>query len=442
VAFSSLRPLQSRNFSLVWSSALVSNIGSWMETVALGTLITLKTHNPLWTALVMAAAFVPMGLMSPIGGALADRLDRRKWLIVTTLAEALFAGVLTVFVAVGYDPPWLLVLMAFFGGASGAIGFPAYQSMLPDLVERDDLLAAVSLSSAQWNMGRVVGPALAGIVLVAWSPAAAFGINTISFGAVVLALCFVRLPHHKRVDANDNLLERLAGGFKIAMGEPGCRSAILLISIVAILGSPFIGLVASEAIDGLHRNAGGPAVLTTAQGIGAVIGALALAPIAKAIGQRIVVSVALGAFCVAIVLYGLSPTLPLAAVAIGAVGATYICVLSGLNTVVQLRAPEAARGRVLSIYMMALGLLYPLGLVLEGAIGRSIGVRTMTAWSGVLLGAVLIVLALARPNVFRSLVVQRNGNHGLDTAMPEINEVDLAGGIRLEEAEEANPNSG
>ena len=424
--FSSLRPLRSRNFSLVWSSALVSNVGSWMETVALGTLITLKTHNPLWTALVMAAAFVPMGLMAPIGGALADRLDRRRWLIVTTIAEASFAAILTVLVALHQDPPWVLVLMSFFGGASGAIGFPAYQSMLPDLVEKDDLLAAVSLSSAQWNMGRVVGPALAGIVLVVWSPAAAFGINAVSFGAVVLALCFVHLPVRVRPDDRETLMGRLKGGVRIAFSEAGCRSSIILISIVGLIGSPFIGLVASEAIDGLHRRAGGPAVLTTAQGIGAVIGALALAPLAKAIGQRIVVSTALTAFCLAIVLYGLSPSLPLAALSIAFVGASYICVLSGLNTVVQLRAPEAARGRVLSIYMMALGLLYPLGLVIQGAITRSVGVRAMTTWSGVVLAAVLAAIALLRPDVFRSLAVSRNSDRPFDPAVPEIAEADLA----------------
>ena len=205
------------------------------------------------------------------------------------------------------------MLLSFLGGASGAIGFPAYQSMLPDLVEREDLLAAVSLSSAQWNMGRVLGPALAGIILVVWSPAAAFWINAASFSAVIVALCFVPLPHRVRRRRGRGPGRGLREGAAAAMEEPGCRSAVILISIVALIGSPFIGLIAAMAINGLHQQLGGPAVLTTAQGIGAVIGALSLAPLAHALGQRRVVTAALFAFCLCLVLYGASPGSGLAA---------------------------------------------------------------------------------------------------------------------------------
>ena len=404
---------------------MVSNIGTWMQTVALGTLITLNTHSVLWNALVIGAAFIPMGLLSPLGGVLADRLDRRRWLIVTTIAEAVVAAGLTLFVAVGIDPPFLILIFAFLGGVAGAIGFPSYQSMLPDLVERDDLLAAVSLSSAQWNMGRVVGPALAAIVLFVWTPAVAFGINAVSFGAVVIALLFVKLPHRVRAKDGESVIGRLRDGAQIAFREPGCRSAIILITIVALVGSPFIGLVASFAIDGLHRHADGTAILTTAQGVGAVLGALALAPLAKEFGQKIVVSIALFAFCLAIVLYGLSPSIYLAALAMVLVGGTYICVLSGLNSVVQFRAPEAARGRVLSIFMMALGTIYPIGLILEGAIGQSVGIRGITIISGVTLAIILGGVALFDRKIFTSLFVQKTDRF-IDASTPEVGEIDLA----------------
>ncbi len=427
MAFSSFRPLTSRNFALVWSSALVSNVGSWIQTVALGTLVTIMTHNALWTALVMAAGFLPMGLLAPLGGVLADRFDRRRWLIVTTCAEAICAGVLAVLVGLHLDPTWVLVLLSFLGGASGAIGFPAYQSMLPDLVRTEDLLAAVSLSSAQWNMGRVIGPAIAGIVLVVWSPAAAFGLNAVSFSAVIIALSFVRIPHRERPHSAESTVARLREGARIAMAEPGCRSAIFLISVVALLGSPFIGLISALAINGLHVKEGGPAVLTTAQGVGAVIGALALAPLAKSVGHRRVVVGSVLAFSAALILYGTSPTLALAALAIVFVGGTYIGVLSGLNTVVQLRAPEESRGRVLSLFMMALGTIYPLGLIIEGAVGQAIGVRLMTVISGALLAVSLGLIALLRPSVFRSLVTTLPSG-GLDVAMPETMEIGLAAG--------------
>jgi len=400
----SFRPLRSRNFALVWSAALVSNVGSWMQTVALGFVVTARTHQPLWTGLVAAAAFLPMGLLAPVGGALADRLDRRRWLIVTTVAEACFAAVLAVLAAVGHAPPTVLVGVAFLGGVAAAVGFPTYQAMLPDLVPRDDLLAAVSLSSAQFNLGRVIGPALAGVVLVVGSDAWAFAVNAASFGAVVVALIFVRLPAPTTSALPvERIVRRIVAGARVTMAEPGCRSAILLIGIVALIGSPFIGLVPAVAIDGLHRGAAATSALVTGQGVGAVAGALALAPLARRWGCRRLLVGALFAFPTAIAVYGAVPTLITATLAIVVVGACYISVLTGLNTVVQLRAPERARGRVLGLYMMALGTVYPIGVVIQGAIAGSVGIRAVTVVSGVLLVAVMAGLVLIWPGLFVAL---------------------------------------
>jgi MFS family permease len=404
VALSSFRPLQSRNFALVWSAALVSNVGSWMQTVALGFVITARTHQPLWTGLVAAAAFLPMGLLAPLGGALADRLDRRRWLIVTTVAEACFAAALAVLAAAGHAPPLVLVAVAFLGGVAAAVGFPTYQAMLPDLVPRRDLLAAVSLSSAQFNLGRVIGPALAGVVLVLGSDAWAFAVNAASFGAVVVALIFVRLPAHERPPvAVESIARRIVAGARVAAGEPGCRNAILLIAVVALIGSPFIGLVPAVAIEGLHRGAGATSALVTGQGVGAVAGALMLAPLARAWGRRRLLVAALLAFPAAIVGYGAAPSLVTATLAIVVVGACYISVLTGLNTVVQLRAPEEARGRVLGLYMMALGTVYPVGLVIEGAIAGAVGIRVVTVVAGALLVVVMAGLLVLRPGLFVAL---------------------------------------
>src|ERR1700691_2085709 len=228
-----------------------------MQTVSLGCVITARTRTPLWTGLVAAAAFLPMGLLAPLGGALADRLDRRRWLIITTVAEACFAAALAVLAATGHAQPGILVGVAFLGGVSAAVGFPTYQAMLPDLVPRDDLLGAVSLSSAQFNLGRVIGPALAGIVLVVGSDAWTFAVNAASFGAVVVALIFVRLPAPKPPTIpGERIVRRIVAGARVAAAEPGCRSAIVLIAVVALIGSPFIGLVPALAVDGLHRGAG------------------------------------------------------------------------------------------------------------------------------------------------------------------------------------------
>ena len=406
MALASLRPLRERNFALIWSAALVSNVGTWMQAVALGVLVYARTGQPGWTGLVAAAAFVPIGLLAPVGGALADRLDRRRWLIVTTLAEMAFAAVLAALAAMGDDPPGVLVVLAFCGGAAGSIGFPAYQAMVPDLVPKDDLLAAVAMSSAQFNLGRVIGPALAGLVLLTHDYALVFGVNAASFGAVVIALLMVRLPSRERVTDGTSIVARIVVGARIAFAEPGCRSAIGLIAVVALLASPFIALVPAMAGVVSHRgvsNATATSILITAQGVGAVVGAVSLPSVAVRAGRRRLLAVALGALPVLLVAYGLAPALWLSALALFAVGAGYIAVLSGLNTVVQLRAPAAARGRVLSIYMMGLGLVYPIGAVVQGNVADRVGLRAVTVAGALVLLTVVGAVAIVRPGILRAL---------------------------------------
>jgi MFS family permease len=396
VSPASLRPLRSRNYALVWSAALVSNVGTWMQTVALGFVITRNTSNALWTGVIAAAAFIPIGLLSPVGGALADRFDHRRWLVVTTLAEAAFATALALAAGSGHEQPWLLTTIAFAGGCAAAIGFPTYQAMLPQLVPRDDLLAAVTLSSAQFNVGRVIGPALAGVVLVAGGATWTFAANALSFGAVVVALALIRLPARRPAGPGPGLVARMVDGARLAWAEPGCRSAVLLIAIVAFIGSPFIALVPAMAVKALHAGARGNSALVTAQGVGAVLGALALPALAMRRGQGPTVRLALAAFPVALGAYGAISGLWPDVAAIAVVGCCYIGVLSGLNTVVQVRAPAEARGRVLGIYMMALGAIYPVGAVVQGALEQAVGVRVVTVGAGILLLAVLAVVAATR----------------------------------------------
>ncbi|MFZ0667694.1 MAG: MFS transporter [Acidimicrobiales bacterium] len=402
MAPASLKPLSSRNFALVWSAALVSNVGTWMQIVALGVVVTSKTHEPGWTGLVAAAAFLPNGLLAPFGGALADRLDRRRWLIITTIGEAAFAAVLAALAFTGHEVPWVLTVVAFFGGCVSAIGFPTYQAMLPDLVEKPQLLAAVSLSSAQFNLGRVIGPALAGVALVAGGAGWAFTANAISFAAVVIALVLVRLPEQVRVKGG-GIVRRIRQGARIASRIPGCMSPIVLIGIVALIGSPFIALVPAVAIEQFHKGAGGTSVLVTAQGVGAVIGALAIAPLAVSFGRARMVTGALLAFPVTLILYGLAPDFDLAVGALVLVGLTYIAVLSGLNTVVQVHAPPEARGRILGLYMLSLGTIYPIGSLIEGQIANHTGIRNVTLGSGLCLLCVLAIVAIAAKRLISGL---------------------------------------
>ncbi len=223
-----------------------------------------------------------------------------------------------------------------------------------------------------------------------------------------MALLFVHIPAPAPVTERPHILRRIAEGARLAAAEPGCRSAIILIGVVALLASPFIALVPAMAIDALHLGSGregsfGTAILVTAQGVGAVAGALVLPGLAARIGRRRQVVGALFTLPLLLVAYALAPSLWWSAAALLAVGACYIGVLSGLNTVVQLRAPQAARGRVLSLYMLSLGTIYPIGAILQGSVGHAVGVREVTAAGAIALAAVLVAALVLRPSVFRAL---------------------------------------
>jgi MFS family permease len=400
-----LLPLRHRSFALLWAGGLVSNVGSWMQTVAVGALVISDTGKATWAVLVAAGAFLPIGLLAPVGGALADRLPRRPVLVTGNLAAAAAAAVLAVLVAGGHDNPAALVLLVTVQGSASALIGPFQQAILPDLVPPSEFLPAISLNSAQFNLGRIVGPALAGATVAAFGYPVAFVANAVSFLAVVVALAFVRLAPPAGRPAG--LLTSLRSGFTAARGEPSCRAAIAAIALVAFLASPFIALVPVMAHHLTHGGARSvaqtTALLTTAQGAGAVVGALSLAPLAIWLGRGRVLGWSLILLPAALIGYGASESVWWGAFALFAVGLVYIGVLSGLSTVVQLRAPQAYRGRVLSFFLVALGVAYPVGSLVQGPVIDQIGVGWTTAGSAMLLSVIMIALRYFRPGFVRAI---------------------------------------
>jgi predicted MFS family arabinose efflux permease len=280
------------------------------------------------------------------------------------------------------------------------------------LVERDDLLGASSLSMAQFNLGRVVGPALAGAVLVAGSYTWAFALNAVSYGAVILALLAVRLPPPAPSDEPPGLRARIVAGVRGARAEPGCRTAILTIAVAALLLSPFIALIPAVTLKLFGKGEAATSLLIAAQGVGAVAGALSLASLARRFGRRRLLVANLLVLPFLLAADAAAPAVALAAVALLAVGAAYVGVLSGLGTVVQLRAPAVLRARILSLYMVALGMVYPLGAVLQGALGDRLGLRTVTAGAAALFLVVVVVAGLARPDLVAALDDPASGPDG------------------------------
>jgi MFS family permease len=402
---SSLRPFRHRAFTLLWTAGLISMIGSWMQTVAVGALVISDTGQATWAVLVAAGAFLPIGVLAPVGGALADRLPRRVVLAAGNLVAAATALVLALLVAAGHTNPGALVALVTVQGAASALIGPFQQAILPDLVPRSDFLAAVSLNSAEFNLGRIAGPALAGATVAAYGYAVAFLANAASFLAVVVALAFVRLaaPSGRRT----GLLASLRAGFTAARAEPSCRAAIGTIAVVAFLASPFIALVPVMARHLTHGGARAvaqtTALLTTAQGIGAVAGAVCLAPLAFRLGRGRVLAGSLAVLPAVLIAYSVSQTRWEGAVTLFLVGLVYIGVLSGLSTLIQLRAPEEYRGRVLSFFLVALGVAYPIGSLAQGPVIDWIGLGWTTAGTALLLAVIMSAVALGRPAMVRAI---------------------------------------
>ena len=389
---------------------MVSVIGSWMQTVAVGALIVAHTGKATWAVVVAAGGFLPIGLLSPVGGALADRIPRRAALVMGNLLAGAVALAIALLVAAGRASPELLTLLVTAQGAVSAMVGPFQQAILPDLVPQKEFLAAVSLNSAQFNLGRVIGPALAGVTIASFGYPVAFVANAASFLAVVVALFLIRLASPPGRAEQTGLLTSLRLGARATRAEPGCRAAIGTIALVGLSASPFIALVPVMAHRLTHAGARGIAsatgLLTTAQGIGAVVGALAIAPLAARFGRGRILIGSLAVLPPVLILYGFAPSLAFALPALFVVGLVYISVLSGLSTVVQLRAPAELRGRVLSLYLVALGVSYPIGSLVQGPVADSLGLAWTTAVAGCLLAIALVLIRVLRPGVFRTLAAR------------------------------------
>lgn len=391
--------MRHRAFARLWTGAFVSNIGTWMESIALGIYVTDKTHEAAWTGTVAAAAFLPIAFFGPLGGALADRLPRKWLLICTTLFQTGLATLLAVLFATGNPSAPVVTLIALGNGIAAALGFPAFQAILPDLVPVDDLPGAIALSSAQFNLGRVVGPALAGIVISIGGYAWAEGCNAASFLAVLAVLLTLTLPPPSAEARAERLLQSIIDGFRFVRREPGLRINALAMCLNTFLAAPFIALVPAMAKNVFHHGTAGTSVLVTAQGIGAVAMAFSLGSLAQRFGVRRVLMTTMGFLPPALVAYALSPVLAIAAVTLLVVGALYLGALSTFTTVAQLRAPASIRGRVVSVHTVILGALYPLGAIVQGKIADSIGLRATTTGAAILMAAVMLLTRVLKPGV-------------------------------------------
>ena len=374
-----------------------------MQSVALGIYLTTTTKDALWLGLITLAAWLPAIVGSPTGGIMGDRFNRQRWIQSMNSVMALTACALAVAKYTNHLSPQLCCYIAAVEGLCGSASWAAWQSLLPDLVGKDEVLAAVSLSSAQFNLGRVIGPLCAGVALAFGSIGVCFALNAASFVVGVVMFAFVKSPSRPKVLTKVRPVHETIEGARVAWSVRGCRNPIFGVAAVALIASPFITLVPAMSILTLHAGKVGTAWLVTAQGVGAVVGALTLPGLAQRTSRLFVLRASLGTMVIALVLYGLAPNLVLSALALGLLGGTYVGSLTGLNTSVQLHAPRNERTRILALYTLSLSIFFPVGAVIQSAFAKTWGVRPVTLVAALLLGVVLIVMTLAHPRYWREI---------------------------------------
>ncbi|MBK9234266.1 MAG: MFS transporter [Anaerolineae bacterium] len=379
--------LHNREFRRYWAAQMLSQSGAWMQTTAQSWLVYRLTGSALALGATWFLPLLPVIPLTLLGGALADRMPRRRLIILTQSGLLLQALLLTLLTALGLIQVWHIMVLEFFLGALGALDVPARQSLLLEMVGPADLPGAVGLNAAAFNAARVIGPALAGILIARVGEAGCFGINAASFSIVIVTLIFLRLPFPATLDRRGSLGGSVLAGVTYLRGQPDLLRMIGILSLCSLVFAPYV-VVPVFARDVLHVDATGLGLLMAAVGVGAVVGGLLAAGyqgtrrLAWLIGASLV-------FGLGQIAFALSSAFALSALLLAVGGAAFVVSQSLTNSLLQLHTPGELRGRVLSFYaLLSIG-SGRLGGLLIGA-----GASVWSAPLALAVGAALCLLGI------------------------------------------------
>ena len=387
-----LRALGHRDFRLFWCGQLVSLIGTWMQSVGQAWLVLELTNSPFRLGLIGALQFGPILLFSFLSGAISDRVRKRRLLLGTQTALMLQAFTLAVLVWSGHVQFWHVAVLAALYGLATTLDMPSRQAYIAHLVPRGDLMNAIALNSAVFNGARVVGPAMAGLLVARYGTAAAFVMNGASFIAVIGALAAIRTEGTPSPRRGIGLRAEIAEGVRYAAGTPRVALVMALLMVVGLFVVNMNVLVPLIAREVLHEGAHGFGLLMASLGLGAVTGALAVAVLS--VGRPplgMVVGPALAAAALLLLLSTARHFGTTAAVLV-ALGFAQIVFMTTCNTTVQIAVPDELRGRVMGLYALVFAGMTPIGALIMGTVAEHWGVSRACAVGG---GAgLLLILAL------------------------------------------------
>jgi MFS family permease len=371
---STFAALRHRNYRLFLIGQFISLCGTLMQQVALGWLVLELTNSPFAVGLVTSLGSLPILALTLYGGVVADRVDKRRFVLLLQslmLVEALTLSVLTVFHWVTVH--WIMALAAFAGLLS-AFEVPTRQAMVVDLVEREDLMNAIALNSSAFNVARVIGPAIAGALIAAAGLAACFFANAASYLAVVAGLVAMK-TEAPAAGARPDTLAAMKEGFRYVLDNRWPRALVVLIAGFAVFGFPFMTMAPVFARDVLHVGASGYAALISAIGVGAAAGALGLAGFGKRYRKEKLLMMASSLFGVVLALIAVAHTFSTSLALFTIAGWTMAA--NGIlgNTLLQIQAPDHLRGRVMGVYSFLVLGLAPFGSLQAGLVSEHLGVR-------------------------------------------------------------------
>jgi len=390
-----LRALSHRNFQLFFGGQLISLIGTWMQTVAQAWLVYRLTNSALLLGSVGFASQFPVFLVAPLGGITADRINRQRLVIATQTASMILAGILAALTLTHRVHVWHIFLLAGLLGVVNAFDIPGRQSFLVDMVGKEDLMNAIALNSSMFNGARVIGPAVAGILVAKIGEGWCFAANSISYIAVIVGLMLMHVHSPARISKHSPI-EDIIEGFRWVNQTKIIRALLLLIGLVSLVGMPYTVLMPIFADKILHGGARGLGILMGATGVGALFGALTLAAKTgvKGLGRWVTYSCAglgVSLFC-----FSFSTSLWLSVGLLLPAGYSMMLQMACSNTLIQTMVPDELRGRVMSVYSMMFMGMAPFGAFFGGALAHRFGAPITVATGGIacVLGAIWFARAL------------------------------------------------
>jgi len=414
-----LRAFRHRNFRLYFSGQSISLIGTWVQQIALSWTIYQLTHSSFLLGLVSFAGQLPLFLITPLAGVFVDRFNRHRILIITQALAMVQAFILAVVVSTGSLQVWNLIALNIFAGTILAVDLTARQAFIVDMVGAShDLPNAVALNAFVINGGRMLGPAIAGLLLTIVSPSVCFYANAISYIPVIAALLAMRIKNRPIPHAESSAVEDFIEGVHYAVNFPPIWAVLILVALVSLAGLPYAVLMPVFAAEVLHGDAHTLGWLMTAPGIGALIATVYLASRKSIYGAGPRIAVGAIMFGAGLIATGIARNLELALIALALVGMGMIVQLATSNTVLQTIVDDDKRGRVMSLYTMAFMGMTPFGSLVGGAVAHRIGVQLTMLCGGIICLGAGLLFALRIP-VLRPMVLpiyQRKGIIPLEVA--------------------------